>query len=161
MKWEPRVKRAHLALKEVQDHEATLDLKVYRGQLVSLDHQDPLDKTVMQEPLEQRDVMALLELLDCLAEMAREGTLDQVDQLDPEAHQDLEGIQVLQGHRDPKDLLDHQVHKDSQDQLDLLDPLVHRDQLVHEGIPDPEVIPDHEEMLVLKAHLVQPEIKVI
>lgn len=52
--------RAHLALKEVQDHEATLGLKVHRDQLVSLDHQDPLDRTVMLEPLEQQDVMALL-----------------------------------------------------------------------------------------------------
>lgn len=58
--WDLRVKRAHLALKEVQDLEATLGLKVHRDQLVSLDHQDPLDQSVMQEPLEQQDVMALL-----------------------------------------------------------------------------------------------------
>lgn len=86
---------------------------------------------------------------------------DQVDPRDPVAHQDLEEIQVLQGHRDPKDLLDHQVHRDSQDHLDPLDLLVRWDQQVHEGIPDPAVIPDHEEIQVFKALLVLLEIKAI
>lgn len=50
---------AHLALKEVQAYEATLGLRVHRDQLVSLDHQDPLDQSVMQEHLEPQDVTAL------------------------------------------------------------------------------------------------------